>query len=69
MGAPDVPTLYSLQKVMGSICNEVGNPTEKVTSTSGNVFYINDIAKAITKVSAVQQEIVQYDVQRSTGLC
>ncbi|KIK90779.1 hypothetical protein PAXRUDRAFT_14152 [Paxillus rubicundulus Ve08.2h10] len=49
LGASDVPTLYSFQKVTDSICEVIGNPSWKVTSSSGNVFYINDIAKAITK--------------------
>ncbi|KAH7885947.1 hypothetical protein F5I97DRAFT_2024174 [Phlebopus sp. FC_14] len=48
-GACDVPSLYSLQKVIKSICDTVGNPSEKTTSRSGNVFYINNIGKAIAK--------------------
>ncbi|KAH7890627.1 hypothetical protein F5I97DRAFT_1781999, partial [Phlebopus sp. FC_14] len=47
MDACDVPSLYSLQKVMESICNTVGNPSEKTTSRSGNMFYINNIGKVI----------------------
>ncbi|KAG0693204.1 hypothetical protein DFH29DRAFT_816585, partial [Suillus ampliporus] len=32
------------------ICGLVGNPTCKVTSASGNIFYINNIGHAISKV-------------------
>ncbi|KIJ13255.1 hypothetical protein PAXINDRAFT_81387 [Paxillus involutus ATCC 200175] len=49
LGALDVPTLYLFQKVTDSICEAVGNPSRKVTSSSGNVFYINDIANVIAK--------------------
>lgn len=55
MGAHDVPTLYSIQKVMDNICAAVGNPSQKVTSAAGNVFYINDVAKAIAKVIQVSE--------------
>jgi hypothetical protein len=50
LGAPNVPTLYGLKKCHDHICNQVGNPTEKVKANSGNIFYLNSIAKAIAKV-------------------
>ncbi|KAG2063297.1 hypothetical protein BDR04DRAFT_1038375, partial [Suillus decipiens] len=49
LGAPNVPTLYGLKKCHDRICNQVGNPTEKVKANSGNIFYLNSIAKAIAK--------------------
>ncbi|THG97865.1 hypothetical protein EW026_g4222 [Hermanssonia centrifuga] len=49
MGASDVPSLYSIKKCQERICAIVGNPTEKVVSKSGTVFYLNDIASAISK--------------------
>ena len=50
MGTPDVPALGMVKRVQASIEEMVGNPTEKVVSSSGTVFYINDIARAIAKV-------------------
>jgi hypothetical protein len=50
LGAPNVPTLYGLKKCHKRICDQVGNPTEKVKANSGNIFYLNSIAKAIAKV-------------------
>ncbi|KAL4079813.1 hypothetical protein J3A83DRAFT_4054134, partial [Scleroderma citrinum] len=49
MGASEVPTLYLHQKVMDGVCEAVGNPSQKVSSSSGNVFYMNNIAKVIAK--------------------
>ncbi|OAX30721.1 hypothetical protein K503DRAFT_704902, partial [Rhizopogon vinicolor AM-OR11-026] len=49
LGAPNVPTLYGLKKCHNRICDQVGNPTEKVKANSGNIFYLNSIAKAIAK--------------------
>ena len=48
--APDVPTLSALKRSSKQIIDLVGNPTGKVTSASGNVFYLNDVGKAISKV-------------------
>ncbi|KAL0568972.1 hypothetical protein V5O48_013001 [Marasmius crinis-equi] len=49
LGAPDVPTLHALKTVQKSIENMIQNPTEKVVSSSGTVFYINEVAQAIAK--------------------
>ncbi|KAG1900387.1 uncharacterized protein F5891DRAFT_1128572 [Suillus fuscotomentosus] len=49
LGAKDVPTLYSIKKTQDRIRDLVGNPTEKVCTKSGTVFYLNSVAKAITK--------------------
>ena len=50
MGMKDVPSLYSIKKWQEKIEKNVGHPIEKVTSLAGNVFYINDIGKAIAMV-------------------
>ncbi|KAG2097248.1 uncharacterized protein F5147DRAFT_747487 [Suillus discolor] len=49
LGATGVPSLHSLRKAQDRIKELVGNPTEKVTAASGNIFYINSVGKAITK--------------------
>lgn len=48
--APEVPTLGALKRSSKQILDLVGQPTEKVTSASGNIFYLNDVGKAISKV-------------------
>jgi hypothetical protein len=50
LGTRNLPTLGTLKKLNTRLEDLVGDPTEKVTSHSGNVFYINSVAKAITKV-------------------
>ena len=50
LGAPRVPTLNALDTCQKQIETRVGHPSEKVIAPSGNVFYINDIGKAISKV-------------------
>ncbi|KAI0747726.1 hypothetical protein C8Q80DRAFT_1120402 [Daedaleopsis nitida] len=53
--SPDCPTYpwpdmsYSLKKIADRIRDLVGDPTRKVVSLSGNVFYINDVSSAIGK--------------------
>ncbi|KAG1824214.1 hypothetical protein EV424DRAFT_1320857, partial [Suillus variegatus] len=49
LGAHDVPSLKAVKESNEHICELVGNPMRKVTSASGNVFYINDIWHAIAK--------------------
>ncbi|KAJ8073264.1 hypothetical protein PM082_020136 [Marasmius tenuissimus] len=51
LGAPEVPALHTLKKVQKSIEGMVCSPTEKVVSSSGTVFYINEVARAIASVS------------------
>ena len=46
----NVPSLYSIKKWQEKIEKNVGHPIEKITSLAGNVFYMNDIGKAIAKV-------------------
>ncbi|KAG1720473.1 hypothetical protein EDB19DRAFT_1917941 [Suillus lakei] len=49
LGATGVPSLHSLWKAQDRIKELVGNPTEKVTTASRNIFYINSVGKAIAK--------------------
>ncbi|KAG1723899.1 hypothetical protein EDB19DRAFT_1915867 [Suillus lakei] len=49
LGAHDVPSLYTLNRLQDSVRTLVGNPTEKITARSGNIFYLNDVGKAIAK--------------------
>ncbi|KAG1735638.1 uncharacterized protein EDB91DRAFT_1250472 [Suillus paluster] len=49
LGACDVPSLYALNRVQESVRTLVGNPTEKITARSGNIFYLNNVGKAVAK--------------------
>ncbi|KAK1220278.1 hypothetical protein PQX77_016965 [Marasmius sp. AFHP31] len=49
LGTQDVPTLSALKKAQESIEKMVGQPTEKVVSSLGTIFYINDVGKAIAR--------------------
>lgn len=49
LGAHDVPSLYVLKQRHEQVKKIVGDLTKKVVSPFGNVFYINDVAKAIAK--------------------
>ncbi|KIN95367.1 hypothetical protein M404DRAFT_34199 [Pisolithus tinctorius Marx 270] len=49
LSAHDVPSLYALKQRHEQVKKIVGDPTKKVVSPFGNVFYINDVAKAIVK--------------------
>ncbi|KAG1753908.1 uncharacterized protein EDB91DRAFT_1043935, partial [Suillus paluster] len=49
LGARDVPSLYAIKKSQAFVEDTVGQPTEKVSARSGNIFYINNIANAIAK--------------------
>ncbi|KAG2120425.1 uncharacterized protein F5147DRAFT_562462 [Suillus discolor] len=49
LGALDVPSLYALNRFQETVQTLVGNPTEKVTAHSGNIFYLNDVGRAIAK--------------------
>ncbi|KAG1749584.1 hypothetical protein EDD22DRAFT_958012 [Suillus occidentalis] len=49
LGARNLPTLGAIKKLNTRLEDLVGDLTEKVTSHSGNVFYINSVAKAIAK--------------------
>ncbi|KAI0692036.1 hypothetical protein BC835DRAFT_1416789 [Cytidiella melzeri] len=47
--ARDIPTLYAIKKMRQDLRCLVGDPTKKVVSPSGNIFYINDIGAAVAK--------------------
>ncbi|KIK75687.1 hypothetical protein PAXRUDRAFT_18776 [Paxillus rubicundulus Ve08.2h10] len=47
LGADGLPSLHSLCKTREWIKALFGDPTEKVTASSGNIFYLNSISKAI----------------------
>ncbi|EPQ49890.1 hypothetical protein GLOTRDRAFT_134493 [Gloeophyllum trabeum ATCC 11539] len=49
LGAKNVPTLHALHRFQSEALDAVGNPTVKVTAASGNVFYMNEVTKAIAK--------------------
>lgn len=50
LGAKDVPSLYALRKFQTESLKAVGDPTNKITAPSGNIFYMNDICASIAKV-------------------
>ncbi|EIW76342.1 hypothetical protein CONPUDRAFT_158364 [Coniophora puteana RWD-64-598 SS2] len=47
LGAPSVPSLYSLRQTHLRIKEMVGDPTERKTTPAGDVLYINSVARAI----------------------
>ncbi|KAH9943748.1 hypothetical protein B0H21DRAFT_823519 [Amylocystis lapponica] len=49
LGAHNVPSLCTVKKCQECIKDLVRNPTEKVESHSGTVFYINNVGKTIAK--------------------
>ncbi|EGN97197.1 hypothetical protein SERLA73DRAFT_74899 [Serpula lacrymans var. lacrymans S7.3] len=49
LGAQNVPSLYSIKKCSKRVSELLGNITDGVTSQLGNIFYMNDIGKAIAK--------------------
>lgn len=51
LGAKNVPTWGELDRNRQDILARVGDPTEVFKSSSGAVFYLNDVARAISKVS------------------
>lgn len=69
LGARNVPSIYQLEKMAERIRKLVGDPTTKVTSPTGNIFFINDIGKAIAKVCVNQWPQVACIQLVLTGLC
>ncbi|KIJ11470.1 hypothetical protein PAXINDRAFT_84506, partial [Paxillus involutus ATCC 200175] len=47
LGAPDVPSMYAVKKTQERVQKLLGNPMEKISTASGNTFYLNAINKAI----------------------
>ncbi|KAK7016753.1 hypothetical protein VNI00_018830 [Paramarasmius palmivorus] len=52
MGASNVPTLTSLKRCVNDVEELLGSSTKKVVTPSGNVLFVNDIAKTIAKYFA-----------------
>lgn len=50
LGAKDVPSLYKLEKFQQEALHAVGDPSSKVNTPSGNVFYINSVRMSIMRV-------------------
>ncbi len=50
MGGRNVPSLYGLEKFQREALDAVGNPTVKIRTASGNVFYMNTIRETLMKV-------------------
>ena len=53
LGAHDVPSLYALDKFQKEGLDTLGNPTVKVTSASGNIWYQNSIHESLRRVRLV----------------
>ncbi|KIN94071.1 hypothetical protein M404DRAFT_169286 [Pisolithus tinctorius Marx 270] len=49
LGARDVPSLYAIKQHQKYLQDTVGDPTTRVVSPSGNIFYVNNIANVIAK--------------------
>ncbi|KAG1797672.1 hypothetical protein EV424DRAFT_1333215 [Suillus variegatus] len=49
LGMQDVPSLKAVKQWKAHVKAVVGDPTKQVTTRSGNIFYINDVANAIAK--------------------
>jgi len=50
LGAKDVPSLYAVKKCQERIESAFGAPTHMFESQTGNIFYLNDVAKAVAMV-------------------
>lgn len=59
MGARDVPSLYGLDKFQDAALRSIGDPTEKVLASSGNVFYMNSIYQALARVCGLTIHVRQ----------
>ncbi|KAG2079913.1 uncharacterized protein F5147DRAFT_784669 [Suillus discolor] len=49
LGAHDVPSLYALNRLQGICSKRLSAIQRKDNCTSGNIFYLNDVGKAIAK--------------------
>ena len=58
LDAPDVPSLFSVKSTQDRISKLLQSPTEKITSSCGNTFYLNSISKAITLISGLINPIL-----------
>ena len=50
LGASNGPSLYALEMFQSEALEAVGNPTEKISAASGNVWYKNSIRTALKMV-------------------
>lgn len=50
LGALNVPSLYAIERFQQQAHEALDDPTEKVISAAGHVFYINNPVKLIAKV-------------------
>jgi hypothetical protein len=51
-----------VQKCYDEVKKMVGDPTQQVVLPLGNIFYVNDVAKAIAKVSFSRSVLASYTV-------
>lgn len=58
LGAPDIPSLFSVKLTQDHISKLLQSPTEKITSSRGNTFYLNSISKAIALVRGLINPIL-----------
>ena len=59
LGAPEVSSMYAIKKTRECIMDLLGSPIEKMTTVSGNVFYLNAISKVIAMVNTNSLEFFQ----------
>ncbi|TBU64237.1 hypothetical protein BD310DRAFT_973250 [Dichomitus squalens] len=65
LGAKDVPSLYKLEKFQAEALEAYGNPTKRVQTSSGHVFYQNSLHHHVATQYAhpeVRQHIKAYPV-------
>lgn len=53
LSAREVPLLYALDKFQKQALDNLGNPTVRVETASGNILYINDPIKLLEKVGVL----------------
>lgn len=51
----DVPSYSKLREVQAGLLTELGDPTRREQSRTGNVFYLNEIGQSIAMVSLYRQ--------------
>ena len=51
--------MYAVKKTRERITDLLGSPMEKMTTASGNVFYLNAISKVIAMVNTNSLELFQ----------
>src|ERR1700722_2649501 len=51
LGAVNVPSAHALKKCKDRVEALIGHPTNRITTSGGDIFHLNDIGSAIAKVS------------------